>query len=350
MAKSSPKLFLSHASADSEYVEEFMDLILIQACGLTESQIRNTSLRNTGVPTGDDLFADLKATAEKSPLTVAIISPTYLTRPTCLAEMGAGWVRGTLFPFLTPNMTRDPLVGPLKTMLIEAPSDEKASLLELHDTIVQRFDTKVKALVWTRAIDKWMAMERRADLLAPPPKDITVENVEALELKLTNSTERISELTLEIDTLKAQNKALSGLKDAKEVEEVTLPTDQIALFEHLCSDARKAVSEIDGGYAKNELLRQEVAGKGITLPSDRNDRDEYYVAQDKGLITIDDEDGTVSLNYNAYGIDAAIERLETLDRFLDTNNVSDEFRTWFQGKYKATLSLTAEKTWSAIIG
>src|SRR4051794_22030429 len=100
-----PGVFVSHASADSVLVDEFVDTVLRLGCGLGPETLFYTSGADTGVPSGSDLLAHVRSRVSDATLVVAILTPTYQTRSVCVAELGAAWARtGNLFPLLAPNM------------------------------------------------------------------------------------------------------------------------------------------------------------------------------------------------------------------------------------------------------
>jgi TIR domain len=149
-------VFVSHATADSELVEQFVDIIL-KSCGLTEADIFVSSIPGMDIPTGSDLLAAVRAEVSDTTLVIAVITPTYPTRPVCVAELGAAWgVAGKLLPVLVPSINRDQLAGVLTGMKVDYLNEERAL-----DEIAGRIEVETgrrpgSHASWTRAKQKWL--------------------------------------------------------------------------------------------------------------------------------------------------------------------------------------------------
>ena len=119
-------VFVSHATADRELVEQFVDTIL-KNCGLTEADIFVSSIPGMDIPAGSDLLAAVRAEVSETTLVIAVITPTYPTRPVCVAELGAAWgVAGKLLPVLVTGIDRSQLEGVLTGMKVDYLDEEKA--------------------------------------------------------------------------------------------------------------------------------------------------------------------------------------------------------------------------------
>lgn len=324
-----------------------MDTILIHGCGLKSEQILMTSLRETGVPTGKNLFETLRRTAAASPLVVALISPTYVTRPTCLAELGAAWVKDVLFPIMVGGVRRTDLNGVLQGLLIEKHDDED-TLDELQERIVQEFGVSTKQLTWSRQKKNWRKNAIQTTLTQP---DIfTADDKEKLERKLGAVQEELDALTAEFDEINEQNEQLRNVKDADEVKSIVAPKSATKRFEQLLETAQRAIAGVVAGYATSDILRTYFAGR-LELPN-RGDSlyDGYFEARDHGLITIDDEDGDVLLNLDFYKLREAVDSIDELILVFDDETSNDDFKNWFVEKYRTTPTLTAQKTWKKLLG
>src|SRR5689334_7310153 len=103
----SKHVFVSHASADAALADRLVRL-LDDGCELDRSsQVFYSSSRLTGLRSGEYITASLQKKVGEAAIVVALITPTYLSRPMCLAELGAAWGRDTLFPLLLPGMNRE---------------------------------------------------------------------------------------------------------------------------------------------------------------------------------------------------------------------------------------------------
>ena len=55
------RVLVSHASADAELVDVFVDTLLRNGCNLDPEDIFYTSGEDTGIPSGEDLIATVRA-------------------------------------------------------------------------------------------------------------------------------------------------------------------------------------------------------------------------------------------------------------------------------------------------
>ena len=92
-----PAVFVSHAFDDRGLVDRFVDTILKLGCGLPITEIFYSSGEDTGIPSGRDLIHHVREEVSDSSLVLAIITPTFQTRPICVAELGAGGAAATTY-------------------------------------------------------------------------------------------------------------------------------------------------------------------------------------------------------------------------------------------------------------
>jgi hypothetical protein len=151
------RIFVSHASEDSPLVKAFVDTILRLGCVASHEEIFFSSGADTGVPVGADLNSFVRQQiSEKDTLVVAIVTPTFLARPYCVAELGAAWSRaGSLFPLVLPEMGHA-LEGVLNGLLVKA-IDDRAGLDELSDRVAELLGRRPTAMTWSHYRDKWLA-------------------------------------------------------------------------------------------------------------------------------------------------------------------------------------------------
>ena len=75
-------VFVSHATADGELVEQFVDIIL-RSCGLAEADIFVSSIPGMDIPAGSDLLAAVRAEVSDTTLVIAMIASDLSDSP-CL--------------------------------------------------------------------------------------------------------------------------------------------------------------------------------------------------------------------------------------------------------------------------
>jgi hypothetical protein len=149
-------IFISHAAADRELANEFVDKIVRLGCNVPHESIFYTSGPDTGVPGGEDLNSYVRKQAGDAKLVIALITPTFQSRPFCIAELGSAWSRvGNLFPLAAPQLERTDLDGVLAGMTVREMTDESA-LDELHGRISEVVGRTTKAATWGGYKRKWL--------------------------------------------------------------------------------------------------------------------------------------------------------------------------------------------------
>ncbi len=114
-----PAVFVSHAYADAPLVEPFVSTVLQLGCEVRREELFYSSGSDTGVPAGTDLLHHVREQVAEAGLVTAIVTPTFQTRPVCVAELGAAWSRtGRLLPIAVPGMERTDLQGVLSGVVV----------------------------------------------------------------------------------------------------------------------------------------------------------------------------------------------------------------------------------------
>lgn len=149
-------IFISHSAADKRIVDAFVDNIIRLGCGVPAGSIFYSSGAGTGVPAGSDLNAYIREVVRDVKLVVAFITPSFQTRPFCIAELGAAWSQvGNLFPLAAPEVGSDDLKGVLSGMLVRQ-IDDGSALDELHDRIQEVSENTTSTAIWSDAKSKWL--------------------------------------------------------------------------------------------------------------------------------------------------------------------------------------------------
>lgn len=112
MASRKPWVFVSHAWADRELSDLFVEKVLRLGCGLPPDQIVYTSQTSMGVPGGSDFRTYIRERAEGASLVIAIITDAFLSSAYCMNEVGAAWVLGKdFYPIAAPSLPYSKLDG-----------------------------------------------------------------------------------------------------------------------------------------------------------------------------------------------------------------------------------------------
>jgi hypothetical protein len=339
------RVFVSHASADAELVDKFVDTLLRNGCNLGPDDLFYSSGEDTGVPSGEDLIATVRREVSDATLVIAVITPTYQTRPICIAELGAAWGRaGHLMSLIVPGLPRSDLEGVLDGMTIRT-LDDSSALDELHDRVVAVTGVDVRAATWNRHKQRWQRDLPEMLPGVPTPATIALAEFEQLRRDLDGARAALDEVEAENAELQRQRDALKELKDAELAAEVLLPEGERQRFEQLVDNAKQELKDFDDIVL--DAIWADRFGPGLVRPW----QDDYRAEQaDKnvnaGLLWIDD-DAVLHPDDAAGSIrrtQAAVERLET---FLA--EASAEFDAWFETDYDFRPSLSRKAVWDQLI-
>lgn len=338
-------VFVSHATADSELVREFVDIIL-KGCGLTEADI--SSIPGMDVAAGSDLLAAVRAEVSDTTLVIAVITPTYPTRPVCIAELGAAWgVAGKLLPVLAPGIDRDRLDGVLDGMKIDYLDQEKAL-----DHIAERIESEtgvrpVSPASWTRAKQRWLGVVGGLVAAMPPAQVISKLEHDEVAAKLAETKQALAGAEAEVTTLKQTIEQLKVLKDATEVEEVLLPEDDIERFEALRKKALTALKEI--APIVREAIRCRLSGEDMRWPEPMEDPGPASAA-DEALsdgFLIDSGSGPVP-NDEHGRVRRASQAVDALADELGGQAFGSDFYEWFERKHDGPPDLGQRAIWRSV--
>ncbi len=95
------KIFISHSSADKEFVEEVIDMI--ETVGLSSDLIFCSSFEGYGIDLGEDFLERIKNELSENILVLFILSKNFYNSPISLCEMGATWIKtNEHIPILIP--------------------------------------------------------------------------------------------------------------------------------------------------------------------------------------------------------------------------------------------------------
>lgn len=343
-----PRVFVSHASADHELVDAFVDGPLRNGCNLTPDQIFYTSGEDTGVPSGSNLLEHVRRQVSEAGLVVAIITPTYRTRPVCIAELGAAWSRtGSLFPIALPGMARADLDGVLQGLAIRY-LDDSAALDELHDTISEKIGSTVKSTTWNRHKQKWFANIDRLIARSPVPDTPTAAEHQRVLADLEGAREALTESEDENAELREQLDEMAAAKDPAEAKLVRLPKNEKKRFDKLCDNVIDALRPLPN--ILEEVIWHDLLLGPMPWPNGFEEPDRLNAARDAVQAGLLEENGSELLTPNTEfaKVAAAVDAADGLCRFL-ADEITEEFDEWFRGHYGMPPDLTLRNVWDALI-
>lgn len=150
------KVFISHATKDSEYVKTFVNLL--EDIGLSEDEIVCSSISGYGIPLGKDIYDWLSSQFQEFNLHVIfMLSNNYYQSSACLNEMGAAWVLKQKYDsVLLPNFDFVQVKGAINPNKIGIKLDSNVDELnhrlnELKDNLIEEFGLRmISATKWER--------------------------------------------------------------------------------------------------------------------------------------------------------------------------------------------------------
>lgn len=127
-------VFLSHSSADMDYVTAFVNLL--RGLRLDDSNLFCSSYAGFGVPFGQRIFDFLKTCFNNYELCVIFLlsKDNYYSSAACLNEMGAAWVQGArCYSVLLPGMEYGMMKGAISSESIALKLDSADAAYRLND-------------------------------------------------------------------------------------------------------------------------------------------------------------------------------------------------------------------------
>ena len=151
MAK--PKIFISHSSSDSHYVEPLVELLA--DIGLTNDTLFCSSVPDYAIPLNQDIYEYLASLFCNHALYVIfILSDNYYGSPASLNEMGAAWVlKNEYTSILLPGFEYREIKGAVNPNKIGMKLNDDEALLkkrlgELKNIISEKFNISIPEMRW----------------------------------------------------------------------------------------------------------------------------------------------------------------------------------------------------------
>ena len=343
------KIFISHATADAELVNEFVDF-LQTAFNIGRQEIYCTSGHGTKkIRTGFNFITDMRENIHETELVMLFLTPNYFKRPFCMAELGAAWaLGGEVYPILIPpishaNLESTPLKG-IQVLTLRSEDD----LIHLGDEIKDR--GIISELNMAHVIVKSRNFMKQLPNLCHFTEDTTVslEEFRTIKVELQTMMDMNVEQASEIKELEEKIKEIKKLKSTEEVmvyekqhsrewdnlekliEDVSIHLEKLdtmvisALYYDKCFNS-------DYGYWPDQgadwgVLRQLHADK---------------------YIIIDQEDHEITPNYADYDIKSAVNALDELQYYIE-NDSTHEVHTLFSKEYKINLDFDSKRFWEKL--
>lgn len=206
---SGKRIFISHASKDSQIIDKFVDSILLLGLGIDSNDIAYTSRDETGIPLGKSIPQFIQENINSSDVFIMMLSDNYKNSEVCLNEMGGAWALDKyMVQVLLPNTTFDKL-GWLCSWDKAIKIDVVGAIDSLCEIISERLDIKVKLGVLNRNIANFMSYCQSLSMVSLPamisyeeivPEDIVEEELGFLDYKelLDEDAQKVTVVCVEI--------------------------------------------------------------------------------------------------------------------------------------------------------
>ena len=155
-----PKVFISHATADKPIVEKFVTML--EQMGVKQNQLFCSSIAGYGIPQGSgDLYDFIRKEMSNDNLfVIMMLSENYYNSPVCLNEMGAAWVKQSAYQsVLLPGFQYPEIKGTVNprdmSFCLGDKENRNFALNGLKDRIVTHLGLKdIDQSLWERFRDK----------------------------------------------------------------------------------------------------------------------------------------------------------------------------------------------------
>jgi hypothetical protein len=174
-------VFISHAVADAEIVNDFVDTVLIKGIGISHEHIFNVSAKTSPLRAGGNFSPEIRTALRAAKAVIAIVTPTYFERPFTMAELGAAWAADSLIPILVPPVDFSSVEGVLVGVQCIRITD-RVRMSELFDRFDRddlnedRWFTRAGVATFGQHLDAFMqGLESRLKRVVSPPTPVAVK-------------------------------------------------------------------------------------------------------------------------------------------------------------------------------
>lgn len=166
------RLFISHASEDSELVNRFVDLLETGA-GIDGSEVFASSVAGRGIPPGVDFRAYIREQMAGAETVVFLLTPTFYESDFCKEELGAAWVLGTpRCVMVVPPLKPDDITDVAATMQLEDLGTPQA-LDRVCDFLAVELGARPKIARWNAKRDEFLDwFDPGEQPQSPPPPQV----------------------------------------------------------------------------------------------------------------------------------------------------------------------------------
>ncbi|MHB1418234.1 MAG: toll/interleukin-1 receptor domain-containing protein [Bacillota bacterium] len=244
------RIFVSHSSADKDFVDDFVNEILIGGLGYHHKAIVYTSGEGMGIESGADWRKFLKKGLLTVDVIILIITSNYKSSEICMNEMGASWATDAIVLPMIVEPINYKSVGVLAEVNQVEKLNSSTGLDNIYDSLTGKFtDVETPAQArWTTQKKKFLRTVEKLLEKTPFPEPISRDTIVKIE-------EEKRELTIVNETLLEENdkmhnyiKELESKKDAKDIKVAQKQAgllSKVDEFEHLTTDVSRMLYKLD---------------------------------------------------------------------------------------------------------
>ena len=346
-------IFISHAEVDKEFVDHFLDTLLMRGLNLSTNDIFCTSLPGAGIKTGRNFFEYIKEEVKGCKVIILVLTPQYMESPFCLAEAGASWVLEDseschVIPVVVPPLKFSELKATLAVTQGENIESEE-DLDDIRDSLEEAgvLVNDPKTAAWTVAKKKFQNGLTEALDSMSPPKKIPLEKVVELEDSNAEFLKQSEQDGQTIKTLRSQIAELEKCKDKSEVLAIKAKhTGTLEQFQKLREGLRNTLAS-EGQFVLN-LLYYGFNNLPLRIPpagsSDHDEFwDDFYAAKEKSLVFEEPSDG-VSMEHPR--LKAPSKALHQISDFLE--EYDSEISDWVEENWECTVAMDDKEFWDRL--
>ncbi len=346
----SKKIFISHASADKDLVQKFVNL-LSSGSQIMKPDIFCSSLTGMGIPAGEHFIEYIRKELESTGVVIALISKNYLNSQVCLCELGAAWVQTTtILPIIIPPCNFKDIDGVIHGI----------QGIRINDTndlnvFIDSLNSKIKNKSFNHSIwetEKKAFLEEVETIIAslPKPKIISESEYEKLQKEFEDSEAAVNfyhQKNIEQNKLIEELKKAKDKKECDEIINSNLPEKE--QFDKILEDTRKVLNR-NNTVVNYALYLYFSSGEDIIIHNyvkQKELADEARDASENKYLNMDDTH-LFSLNLEDCKVSRSIEQINSLKNYMD-EKLTDEIFNNFVEEYEFKPDITNKRFWTEVL-
>lgn len=309
------RYFISHSSVNKNIADEFVDL-LVMGGSVSQDDIFCSSSYGYGINPGDNFVDTIKDKLDNSTVVFALVSPNYLDRSFCWAELGASWIQSKkVVPVLFPKVKYPDLTSIFQNIQSVKIDNERDI-----DSLTSYFssNTGFKVRRWNDKVEKFIKNIKDKLENEPAPEKVSYSRYKDMK-------KRYNEKCIELQNLTSENKKnqdviekLKEIKDKKEVQTILSENDSAyQKFEQLCDEISDALEQLPKIMAI--VCFRDHIGEVLSYQEANN----YDLRQAFDCQYVIDEGNYITLNRDNIKVKKILKLLKKLNDFMYSDKATD---------------------------